>query len=71
MLGALTSLMILGIVSFVLGGFALFRSQPHAVYYPLVLLGIIATLLPAFTLPVARKRYLELELRTMKAMDVS
>jgi hypothetical protein len=70
-LGALTGLMILGIVSLVLGGVALFRSQPHAVYYPLVLLGIIATLIPAFMLPLAKKRYLELELRKMKAMDVS
>jgi hypothetical protein len=70
-LGALTVLMILGIVSLVLGGVALFRSQPYAVYYPLVLLGIIATLAPSITLPLARKRYLELELRKMKAMDVS
>lgn len=70
-LGALTGLMILGIASLVLGGVALARSQPHAVYYPLVLLGIIATLVPAFTLPLARKRYVELELRKMKAMDVS
>jgi hypothetical protein len=70
-IGALACLMILGIASLVLGGVALFRSQPYTVYYPLVLLGIIATLVPAFALPLARKRYMGLELRKMRAMDVS
>jgi hypothetical protein len=70
-LGALTALMIFGIVSLVLGSWALYRSQPHAVYYPLLLLGFIATFVPVFVLPNVRKRYLELDLRKIKAMDVT
>jgi hypothetical protein len=70
-LGALVALMILGVVSIALGGVALFRSQPYAVYYPLLLLGFVATFVPVFVLPRLRKRYLDMEFRKMKAMDVT
>jgi hypothetical protein len=70
-LGALMAVMIFGVVALVLGSLALFRSQPYAVYYPLLLLGFIATFIPVFVLPKLRKRYLELEFRKMKAMDVT
>jgi hypothetical protein len=53
----------------VLGVVALLLAQPYAVYYPLLLSGMIGTVL-GFTLPrTLNKRYEELELRRMQAFD--
>ena len=62
-------MMAAGGVSLVLGGIALARGLPYHVYYPLLLIGAIALLVPASTLPRLTKRYQELELRRMSALD--
>ncbi len=62
-------MMAAGGVSLVLGGIALARGLPYHVYYPLLLIGAIALLVPASTLPRLAKRYQELELRRMSALD--
>ena len=48
---------------------ALWRTQPYGVYYPLLLGGLLATLIPAGLLPIIRRRYEALELRRMNALD--
>ena len=58
-----------GGVSLVLGVIALARGLPYHVYFPLLLIGAIALLVPASTLPRLTKRYEELELRRMSALD--
>jgi hypothetical protein len=45
------------------------RGLSYDVYYPLLLIGGIALLVPATTLPRLEKRYQELELRRMSAAD--
>ncbi len=67
---SICGLMIIGgVVTLAAGVFALLRTQPYAVYYPLLLGGVLCTILPAALLPTIRRRYQELELRRMNAMD--
>ncbi|MCH7873223.1 MAG: hypothetical protein IID33_16125 [Planctomycetes bacterium] len=61
----------LGAASLTLGVVALTLSQPYAVYYPLLLIGGLFVLLPTFQLPMIRRRYAEMELRKMSAIDAA
>ncbi|MBI1893879.1 MAG: hypothetical protein HYS14_07210, partial [Candidatus Rokubacteria bacterium] len=70
-LGMMKTMAVLGVAALILGVVALLRSQPYAVYYPLLLIGLIGSVLPAALLRTIRKRYEEMELRRMRAMDVS
>lgn len=68
-LGALQTIAWLGVGALALGALALVRGQSYAVYYPLLLLGSISAAL-GFTLPrTLRKRYEQLELRRIDALD--
>lgn len=62
-------MMAAGGVSLVLGAIALFQGMPYHVYYPLLLIGALALLVPGSILPRLTKRYQELELRRMSALD--
>ncbi|MFW6161230.1 MAG: hypothetical protein ACODAJ_00585 [Planctomycetota bacterium] len=70
-LGAVKGLCVFGLVALVVGGAALIDSQPYAVYYPLLLVGVICTILPLGLLPGLRKRYQALEMRQMAAQDMA
>lgn len=63
-------LLILGVISLLLGLVALGLGQPYAVYYPLLLLGVILSAVMGANLRTIRRRYEGLELRRMAAMDV-
>ena len=63
------AMMVAGAVGLALGLIALARSAPYQTYYPLLLLSAIALTVPAFSLPGVRKRYEEIELRRMRALD--
>lgn len=65
-----TILALLGVVSLILGSTAFLLEQPYAVYYPLLLGGLILTAVCGGNLPGLRRRYGEMELRKMSAMDV-
>jgi hypothetical protein len=53
----------------VFGLVALSNGQPYAVYYPLLLVGAVSAAL-GFSLPRSlNKRYEEMELRRMQALD--
>ena len=67
---AIGALVIAGTVAFVAGVVALGQSQPYAVYYPLLLLGFLATAVPLGLRPSIRRRYEEIELRRMRAHDL-
>lgn len=60
-----------GTVSLVLGFVSLAFSQPYAVYFPLFLIGILATALPLGLLRIVRRQYEQIELRRMKAQDAA
>ncbi len=68
-LGTLKGIAWLGVSALALGALAFAVEQPYTVYYPLLLLGTISAVL-GFSLPRAlSKRYEELELRRMQALD--
>jgi len=59
----------LGVVLFGMGTVALALGQPYGVFYPLVLTGLIAGILGFALLPGVRRRYEQIELRRMVAID--
>ena len=69
--GMMTVMMVAGILALIAGGIALAQSQPYAVYYPLLLTGGLSSVSPAALLRIVRKRYEDLELRRMSALDAS
>jgi hypothetical protein len=68
--GALRLMQAIGVGALALGVFALFRAQPYAVTYPLLLIGVMATVLPTVLTGTLRKRYEASELRRMAALDL-
>jgi hypothetical protein len=68
-LNTLKAIAWVGVGVFVLGMLAFVRSQPYEVYYPLLLLGGIAAAVGFFVPRVVSKRYEDLELRRMQALD--
>lgn len=69
-IAAAGTLVVFGTIAFVAGVAALTRSQPYAVYYPLLLIGFLSAIVPLGLMPAIRKRYEEIELRTMRAHDL-
>ena len=59
-----------GSAAFLAGVVALAQSQPYAVYYPLLLGGLLGAVIPLGLLPAIRRRYEEMELRAMRAQDL-
>ncbi len=68
-LGGMKAAMLFGLLTLAVGIASLLQKQPYEMYYPLTLVGALALLVPAAALPGLRKRYEELELRRMRAMD--
>jgi hypothetical protein len=58
-----------GLACLASGIVAIASSQHYAVYYPLLLLGVIGTAVPAATFMAFKRRYEQLELRKMQARD--
>lgn len=59
----------LGISLLIAGAAASATKQPYAVYYPLLLMGFILTLVFSINLPSIQRRYNELEIRRMTSID--
>ena len=69
-LSLLGAMFVLGIASLAVGLAALAFSQPYAVYYPLLLLGLLCSALPAGLFHSIQRQYEQKELRKMHAMDI-
>jgi hypothetical protein len=67
---AIVSLAIGGTLAFAAGVIALSRSQPYNVYYPLLLIGFLAAVIPLGLRSSIRRRYEAIELRRMCAHDL-
>jgi hypothetical protein len=65
------AMLVSGVACLLFGAVALSLGQPYAVYYPLLLLGLIATLVTGPQIPMVRRRYEQIELRKMAAMDAT
>lgn len=63
-------LIVLGIGSLITGLIALAGGQPYAVYYPLLLCGVVLVFVMGPLYPVTRRRYQQIELRKMQAADM-
>lgn len=69
-IAATTGLIVFGAAALVMGLVAAARSQPFSVSYPLLLLGSLACIVPLGIMPTIRRRFEEIELRTMRAHDI-
>ena len=58
-----------GVGSLIAGVAAVSLGQPYAVYYPLLLLGVILSAVMGPQIPMVRRRYMQIELRKMDARD--
>ncbi|MGH3116836.1 MAG: hypothetical protein ACRDQ2_06920 [Gaiellales bacterium] len=65
-----TGLIAVGAILFVGGLIAFAARQPYAVFYPLLLIGVLSSAVPLGLLPTIRRRYAEIELRMMRAHDI-
>lgn len=70
-MGLLKLLIAVCAAGLLLGLAALGLGQPYGVYYPLILVGVIGVAVPAGLLRSFKKRYDELELRRMSALDMT
>ena len=68
-MAGLLALGVSGLALLAVGLVALALGQPYAVWYPLVLLGALDPVLAFSLLPTARRRFEEIELRRMQALD--
>jgi hypothetical protein len=66
-LGAFTFMKWVGVVNLVIGLYAVYERQPYGIWYPLLLIGFLFTLLFSLLRPIVRKRYAEVEQRQMSA----
>jgi hypothetical protein len=58
-----------GIISLITGVAALLLEQPYGVYYPLLLMGIVCTVVLGSFMPVLRQRYREADNRRLDAEE--
>jgi hypothetical protein len=68
-MAGLLALGVSGLALLAVGLVALALGQPYAVWYPLVLMGVLDPVLAFSLLPTARRRFEEIELRRMQALD--
>ena len=69
-LGSANALLVLGVLCALAGAAALVGGQPYAVYFPLLLLGVIVLAVMGSTRKSLAARYEQVELQKMRAMDV-
>jgi MFS family permease len=62
-------IVVIGVGSLIAGVVALATGQPYAVHYPLLLGGLLCTILPLGLTKTLCRRYEEAELRKMNALD--
>ena len=69
-MGLFVSMLAAGIVTLAVGIVAVAIGQPYAVWYPLVLLGGIMSIVTASILPGVRMRYRQAEARRLEAAEL-
>jgi MFS family permease len=69
-LGSMMAMAALGLVLLIAGIVAVVGGQPHHVYYPLLLIGAVLTLVIGPLIPVVRLRYAQAEQRRLEAQSL-
>jgi hypothetical protein len=67
---ALNAILFIGVAALAIGGIALWQAQPYAVFYPLLLLGGICTVLSLVLQKPVKQAYRNREMRKMQSMDM-
>lgn len=70
-MGLTASIFLVGVVCFVAGVVAVFTAQPYHVGYPLLLIGVVCSVVGGPLFFMFRRRFEQLELRKMTSMDVA
>lgn len=70
MLSVHVTLIVLGVVALGVGGVALAMKQPYHVYYPLLMIGFVLTIVMGCLFPVIRMRYRQAEIRKLDAAAI-
>jgi hypothetical protein len=65
----LVAIPVLGAVFLIAGLLSVAQHQPYAVFYPLLLVGLLCTIIPLGLRRSVQKRFEELELRKMRSLD--
>jgi hypothetical protein len=68
-LALMAAVALAGVASLLAGLVAVGMRQPYAVYYPLLLGGVLSTAIFGGQIPMVRRRYQQIELRKMAALD--
>lgn len=68
--GAMTSIVVIGVAALVSGIVAVTGGQPYHVWYPLVLIGGILTVVVGSLIPVVMLRYRQAEARRLDAEEL-
>ena len=69
--GLLILMAVSGLILLMFGSIAFFGGQPYHVYYPLALTGLLELILGLVFIFLLKRRYAQVEMHRMKAMDVS
>lgn len=67
----LNGMLLVGLAGLVIGCIALLNSQPYGVWYPLLLIGVMGTIMPVAIRPNIKRRFAEFDRRKMDALDAS
>lgn len=67
---ALSAILFIGAAALVIGGIALLQAQPYGVFYPLLLLGGMRTVLSLVIRKPMKQAYRNREMRKMQSMDM-
>ena len=70
-MGIMRAMLVIGVAALAMGVVAVFKSQPFAVFFPLLLAGLIAAFLSLVLTSAIRRQYEQHELRKMQALDVA
>jgi hypothetical protein len=66
-LGGFMVFIIFGLLNLAVGVYALAAGQPYGIWYPLLLVGVVLTIVESILFPVVRRRYREAEERRLEA----
>ena len=70
-MGVMKAMLVIGVAALAGGVAAMLKAQPYAVYYPLLLIGVLASVLSVALTPSIRRQYEQHELRKMQALDAA
>ena len=69
-LGGMFMFVIIGLILSGIGLFALISGQPYGIWYPILMVGLMFSIIPGALIPVIRKNYQQAENRRIAAESI-